>query len=70
MRNTFVMYDREREKIGFWKTNCSDLWERLNVSSAPSPLPSNRMNSTVEPPAFAPAGPPQYVPPGTLSCWV
>ncbi|KAM7510441.1 hypothetical protein LguiB_009316 [Lonicera macranthoides] len=70
VRNTFVMYDREHEKIGFWKTNCSDLWERLNVSTAPSPLPSNRTNSTMEPPAFAPAGPPQYVPPGEMKVGV
>ncbi|TKY70624.1 Aspartic proteinase nepenthesin-2 [Spatholobus suberectus] len=39
VRNTLVMYDREHTKIGFWKTNCSELWERLHVSDAPPPLP-------------------------------
>lgn len=41
VRNTLVTYDRENSKIGFWKTNCSELWERLHLSSdspsAPSP---------------------------------
>ncbi|KAL8540780.1 hypothetical protein ACS0TY_002122 [Phlomoides rotata] len=32
VRNTLVTYDREHEKIGFWKTNCSELWERLHLS--------------------------------------
>ncbi|CAJ2646113.1 unnamed protein product [Trifolium pratense] len=41
VRNTLVMYDRENSKIGFWKTNCSELWERLHVSDAPPPVPSN-----------------------------
>ncbi|KAI6695160.1 hypothetical protein NL676_022870 [Syzygium grande] len=40
VRNTLVMYDREHSKIGFWKTNCSELWERLQQSNAPPPLPS------------------------------
>lgn len=35
------MYDRENSKIGFWKTNCSELWERLHISDSPSPVPSN-----------------------------
>ncbi|KAL3538034.1 hypothetical protein ACH5RR_001400 [Cinchona calisaya] len=45
VRNTLVTYDREHEKIGFWKTNCSDLWERLHISGAPPPLPSGLDNS-------------------------
>ncbi|KAG8478395.1 hypothetical protein CXB51_028227 [Gossypium anomalum] len=40
VRNTLVTYDRKDSKIGFWKTNCSQLWERLHVTSAPSPSPS------------------------------
>ncbi|KAA3473822.1 aspartic proteinase-like protein 2 [Gossypium australe] len=40
VRNTLVTYDRKDSKIGFWKTNCSELWERLHVTSAPSPSPS------------------------------
>ncbi|KAK1410298.1 hypothetical protein QVD17_36833 [Tagetes erecta] len=38
-RNTFVMYDREHNKIGFWKTNCSDLWASLHDSGAPISSP-------------------------------
>ncbi|CAM8901010.1 unnamed protein product [Rhodiola kirilowii] len=40
VRNTLVMYDREHSKIGFWKTNCSDLWETLHMSNAPPPTPT------------------------------
>ncbi|XP_031102984.1 aspartic proteinase nepenthesin-1-like [Ipomoea triloba] len=49
VRNTLVTYDREHEKIGFWKTNCSELWDRLGASNAPSPSPSesDNKNSTV-----------------------
>ncbi|PPS19684.1 hypothetical protein GOBAR_AA00903 [Gossypium barbadense] len=32
VRNTLVTYDRKDSKIGFWKTNCSELWERLHVT--------------------------------------
>ncbi|KAI3521057.1 hypothetical protein L1887_10516 [Cichorium endivia] len=32
-RNTLVMYDREHNAIGFWKTNCSNLWGTLDASS-------------------------------------
>ncbi|KAL5780148.1 hypothetical protein ACOSQ2_010885 [Xanthoceras sorbifolium] len=39
VRNTLVTYDREDDKIGFWKTNCSELWRRLQVPSAPAPPP-------------------------------
>ncbi|CAL5326184.1 unnamed protein product [Camellia sinensis] len=63
VRNTLVMYDREHEKIGFWKTNCSELWERLHITSAPPPVPStsDRTNSTAdESPTVAPVGPPQH----------
>lgn len=41
VRNTLVLYDREQTKIGFWKTNCAELWERLQISSAPPPMPPN-----------------------------
>uniref|UniRef100_A0A0D9X119 Peptidase A1 domain-containing protein n=1 Tax=Leersia perrieri TaxID=77586 RepID=A0A0D9X119_9ORYZ len=40
VRNTLVTYDRHNEKIGFWKTNCSVLWERLHISEVPSSAPS------------------------------
>lgn len=69
VRNTLVTYDREHLKIGFWKTNCSELWERLHVTGAPSPSPSSssgKDNSTVEsPPTPAPDGSPRYGLPGT-----
>lgn len=62
VRNTLVMYDREHDKIGFWKTNCSELWERLHIAGAPPPVPStsDSTNST----AAAPTGPPQHDFPG------
>ncbi|GAB4849024.1 hypothetical protein Ancab_003836 [Ancistrocladus abbreviatus] len=56
VRNTLVMYDREHLKVGFWKTNCSRLWERLHVSDAPgvpsSPIgeaPTARMGPAMAP---------------------
>ncbi|KAK9054126.1 hypothetical protein SSX86_025203 [Deinandra increscens subsp. villosa] len=69
VRNTFVMYDREHEKIGFWKTNCSDIWERLHVSGGPQPPPQtssppDESNSTADVSPFPPMTPPQYIPPG------
>ncbi|GKU98883.1 hypothetical protein SLEP1_g11818 [Rubroshorea leprosula] len=71
VRNTLVMYDREHKKIGFWKTNCSELWERLHITSGTSPPPppslSGKDNSTVElPPSSAPNGSPHYVLPGDV----
>lgn len=44
-----MTYDREHEKIGFWKTNCSELWERL-------------IDTGAEPPAAAPAPAPALAP--------
>ncbi|XP_052195706.1 aspartic proteinase 36-like [Diospyros lotus] len=67
VRNTLVTYDREHEKIGFWKTNCSELWERLHIVSAPPPVhsTSNRTNSTEElSPAVAPTSPDHHIFPG------
>ncbi|KAK4378996.1 hypothetical protein RND71_000858 [Anisodus tanguticus] len=73
VRNTLVTYDRENERIGFWKTNCSELWDRLNLSPpppppSPSPSPSTpaisgleNPNSTANmSPSPAPSGPPGY----------
>ncbi|XP_060674628.1 aspartic proteinase 36 isoform X1 [Ziziphus jujuba] len=50
VRNTLVTYDRENDKIGFWKTNCSELGKRLNYVSAPPPsrLPSDSQNRSTE----------------------
>ncbi|ESQ45521.1 hypothetical protein EUTSA_v10010198mg [Eutrema salsugineum] len=43
VRNTLVVYDRENSKVGFWRTNCSELSDRLHIDGAPPPaiLPSN-----------------------------
>ncbi|KAL4360483.1 hypothetical protein GQ457_04G035060 [Hibiscus cannabinus] len=62
VRNTLVTYDRGHSKIGFWKTNCSELWERLHIPGAPSPSPSSRGkgNSTESPTTSAPGGSPYY----------
>nr|XP_010911491.1 uncharacterized protein LOC105037539 [Elaeis guineensis] len=48
--NTLVTYDRQNQTIGFLKTNCSEPWERLGISGAPSsaPLSSSNTNSTTE----------------------
>ncbi|XP_010549260.1 PREDICTED: aspartic proteinase-like protein 2 [Tarenaya hassleriana] len=48
VRNTLVTYDREHDKIGFWKTNCSDLWRKLAPPGAPSPAPSVDQNTSLE----------------------
>ncbi|KAL9229805.1 hypothetical protein vseg_005234 [Gypsophila vaccaria] len=63
VRNTLVTYDREHLKVGFWKTNCSELWERLNASSiSPAPPPvGGEVSDTVMPPASAPNGVPNLV---------
>ncbi|XP_065876070.1 aspartic proteinase 36-like [Euphorbia lathyris] len=56
-RNTFVMYDRENLKMGFWKTNCSELWERMHITDSPAPSASESQESdwTAEvAPALAP----------------
>lgn len=45
VRNTLVTYDRQNLQVGFWKTNCSELWHRLNMSDTspgipPAPAPN------------------------------
>ncbi|CAM0906564.1 unnamed protein product [Alopecurus aequalis] len=61
VRNTLVTYDRHNEKIGFWKTNCSELWERLHIGEAPSPAPSSDPGSQADfSPAPAPSGLPEF----------
>ncbi|GMN34460.1 hypothetical protein TIFTF001_004700 [Ficus carica] len=64
VRNSLVMYDREHSKIGFWKTNCSELWETLHISDAPPPIsPAFNENVTTEvPPTLAPAPAPAPAP--------
>ncbi|KAI3922365.1 hypothetical protein MKX01_006054 [Papaver californicum] len=65
VRNTLVTYDRQNERIGFLKTNCSELWETLNVPGAPSPAPTpSSSNFTIGlTPMLAPSGLPNYIDP-------
>ena len=66
-----MTYDRENDKIGFWQTNCSELWKRLNYLSSPppvTPLASDSINGNTRiPPSVAPDGSPQTVFPGWVS---
>jgi hypothetical protein len=66
VRNTLVTYDRHNEKIGFWKTNCSELWERLHISEVPSSAPSDSEGDMA--PAPAPSGLPGTALPIQLFC--
>ncbi|CAA0831469.1 Eukaryotic aspartyl protease family protein [Striga hermonthica] len=70
VRNTLVTYDRGHESIGFWKTNCSELWERLHLSSVPPPPPpfgTDETNSTMAvSPSLAPTEPPLQIAPGEI----
>ncbi|PKA53274.1 Aspartic proteinase-like protein 2 [Apostasia shenzhenica] len=59
VRNTLVTYDRHNQRIGFWKTNCSELWKRLNIDVAPYPAPSASNNGNALEnlsPALSPSG--------------
>ncbi|XP_047319985.1 aspartic proteinase 36-like [Impatiens glandulifera] len=68
VRNTLVIYDREHEKIGFWRTNCSQLWKNLHVDGAPPPLSnSNGTNPSIGiPPSVAPESSSHHVFPGEI----
>ncbi|KAJ0098007.1 hypothetical protein Patl1_28585 [Pistacia atlantica] len=55
VRNTLVMYDREHSKIGFWKTNCSELWEQLQETGTPPQVPSSGKNSSAKLPPNEPS---------------
>ncbi|XP_058069997.1 aspartic proteinase 36-like isoform X2 [Magnolia sinica] len=69
VRNTLVTYDRENQRIGFWKTNCSELWDRLHSPGTPSPAPSASYsgNKTIGmSPTWSPSGLPNKIIPGKL----
>lgn len=58
VRNTLVTYDRANERVGFLKTNCSELWKGHHMTIAPTPAPSNsqtRDDNSELPPIQAPA---------------
>lgn len=65
------MYDRENSKIGFWKTNCSELWERLHVPDAPPPMSPNsegtNLTKALEP-SVAPSASPNNIHQGNFIC--
>lgn len=59
VRNTLVTYDREKNKLGFWKTNCSELWKRLQDTGSPPPaplVPQNHNSTSAISPSIAPSG--------------
>ncbi|KAH9315061.1 hypothetical protein KI387_023688, partial [Taxus chinensis] len=61
VRNMLVTYDRSNERIGFWKTNCSELWQRLQSAVPPPPVTPNSKDKNISdrghivPPAPAPS---------------
>ncbi|KAF9619595.1 hypothetical protein IFM89_007916 [Coptis chinensis] len=59
VRNTLVTYDRENEKVGFFKTNCSVLWDNVHILGANSTESSSnhlKNSTTGYPPTMAPSG--------------
>ena len=74
VRNTLVTYDRGNDRIGFLKTNCSELWRRVEFTGAPAPAPlvSKSKDTNMEiPPTLAPSGSPPNVLPGAwlITCF-
>lgn len=72
VRNTLVIYDREHTKVGFWKTNCSELWARLHVSDALPPVPPNSEGTNLTKafePSVAPSASQFNIHQGNISCW-
>lgn len=62
VRNTLVTYDRQNERIGFWKTNCSELWKNLNVDVNQSTEPTSSDKSLEGmSPALSPTGDKHFV---------
>ncbi|PHU04611.1 hypothetical protein BC332_25433 [Capsicum chinense] len=65
--NSLVTYNRKNERIGFWKTKCSELCDRQNSSPPPPSLSTpvvssldNQKYNTHMSPSPAPSGPPRY----------
>ncbi|KAI4389876.1 hypothetical protein MLD38_002050 [Melastoma candidum] len=78
VRNTLVTYDRENKRIGFWKTNCSELGKTKNDDSSflPPPNPSHapqippRPNTSTVAPTQPPSTPPADIFPGVIQVGV
>lgn len=51
VRNMLVTYDRVNQQIGFWRTNCSDLWNNLQAATTTTISPTG---APLAPPALAP----------------
>lgn len=62
VRNMLVTYDRVNQQIGFWKTNCSDLWSNLQAVIPAAFPPSG--SAVAYPPAVEPHAPTAGVIPG------
>lgn len=68
VRNMLVTYDCVNQRIGFWRTNCSDLWSTLPaVTSGPSmPAEKSPVTAPTESPVMKPAAEvPSYTVQGT-----
>ncbi|KAL3702021.1 hypothetical protein R1sor_020043 [Riccia sorocarpa] len=67
VRNMLVTYDRENRKIGFWRTNCTDLWPQLDAAIkedyAPPPPPKTPKASPPPPPPPVHEETPEVTPP-------
>ncbi|GMI82680.1 hypothetical protein like AT5G43100 [Hibiscus trionum] len=64
VQNTLVTYDRGNDRIGFLKTNCSELWRRVQFSGAPAPAPlvlHSKDTSMEIPPVLSPSVSPSNV---------
>ncbi|KAG7604720.1 putative nepenthesin [Arabidopsis thaliana] len=71
VRNTLVTYDRENDKLGFLKTNCSDLWRRLAAPESPAPTSpiSQNKSSNISPSPATSESPTSHLP-GSLALYV
>lgn len=64
VRNTLVTYDRENDKLGFLKTNCSDIWRRLAAPESPAPTSpiSQNKSSNISPSPATSESPTSHLP--------
>lgn len=57
VRNMLVTYDRFNQQIGFFKTNCTDLWSILPAEAPISPPPAAPPVNEQAPPVESPTAP-------------